>query len=70
MYSVGALFPSLILLLQGLSGAIILLLLGMLFYFGFGMSPINHQTVPDRGNLIQPTPDAPIAPRPPEAGLV
>ena len=70
MSSVGALFPMLLLLLQGLSGALVALLLGMFFYLFLGYSAISHQPVPERGNLIQPVPATPVAPARPEAGLV
>lgn len=70
MTSVGAAFPLLIVLLQGLSGALVALLLGMFFYFFLGVSAIDHKPPPKRGDLIQPVPASPVAPVQPKAGLV
>lgn len=70
MSSVGALFPMLLLLLQGLSGALVALLLGMFFYLFLGYSAIGYQPVPERGHFIQPQPAVPTAPTPPADGLV
>ena len=70
MSSVGAVLPLLLVLLQGLSGALIAMLLGLFFYLFLGYSAIGYQPVPERGHFVQPLPAVPTAPTPPTDGLV